>query len=117
MKITFKTLMESLEALNELRNQNLGIYAAYILSKNQSLINKEAEFYDKKRIEFCEKYGTLEGKSYVITDTENFKKEITDLLNLEIDLDIKKISISDLKEAKISAAKFELIKYLILDEL
>lgn len=113
-------------ALNVLMNGNLPIKTSYALLKVFDSVVEHQKYFEDIRLKLLDKYGkkdeagkllTNEAKSeYVLTDRPAFDKEYGDLLSLEVD--ISKIPLSYLAEAKLSPAMLStLVKTVVSPEL
>lgn len=96
MKITYKTVLSSLGALQEIQSLNLPPSYSLALYKNIKILRKELETYDEVRqkldTEFQEKnadYVPVEGE--VNPYMEQYQKDVEELVNTEMEVAIKKI--------------------------
>lgn len=99
MNTTINQLLTARDTLSRLAERTLPVKQSYRLAKLIKAVNNEMSVYDGERIKLCEKYGTLnqEQKQYDINDKESFVKESTELLNQEVELDVKPIDITELE--------------------
>lgn len=99
MNIKLIQILSARDTLSRLGERTLPVKQSYRLAKLIKAINNEMGVYEGERIKLCEKYGTLsEDKTkYDIHDMEGFSRDSEELLNQEIELDIKLIDISDLE--------------------
>ena len=100
--MNIKEILESKEAIEALTAQILPINTAIKVSKIQKELNEVLDIYQERRKSLFEKYG--EGDDFNIPDTnrEVFISEHSDLIEEGLDLNIDKISITDLGDIKIS---------------
>lgn len=98
MKVTLRTLVDSFEALHQLGDDKaLDVKTKYSIGRNIRIIKQEVADYEKQRIELVKQYGAK------VKDTENievtpnniktFQKQIADLLDVELELDIRMLAI------------------------
>ena len=118
MKIKIESIINSVEVLKKITNAEVPIQTSYHIAKNIEKIEKEIEFFEKERVKIVKKYGELlvsENGNVNIVDVENFNKEMQELNSLEVELDIVKINIEDLRDSKISITPREVlsISYLL----
>ena len=102
---------------------NLDIYipakANFFLQKNLQALAAAAQEIDKSRIEIAKHYGVLdeEGQQYKIPEDklEEASKELSDLFNIEQELDIKTFSIEALGNAEFTPAQMNAMMFMIED--
>lgn len=103
-----KTILENMEALQELRKMTLPVKVAYRLSRINSKIDSIVIPYEETKNDLIKKLGTIneETGSPEIKDEKTkreFYKQVLELQNEEVTLDIEKIYIEDLGDINISA--------------
>ena len=124
MKIKNEVLVNSVQVLRKLNNAELPVRVSYKLAKNIKSIEKELNIYEEEKQKFINKYGekdeegklkTKEDGSINITDTENWNKDIKELLDIEAEINIEKINIDELAKGdlKITPSELTLIDYMI----
>ena len=124
MKIKNEVLVNSVQVLRKLNNAELPVRVSYKLAKNIKSIEKELNIYEEEKQKFINKYGekdeegklkTKEDGSINITDTENWNKDIKELLEIEAEINIEKINIDELAKGdlKITPSELALIDYMI----
>lgn len=127
MKLTNRKIVNDANFLGALTNKTgLPIKVSYALAKNISKIEKELDIYNKERQKLLDKYCIKdeEGKNLVdennqlkIADEnlEAWNKDINDLLDIEIDIDIHKFNECDLlnRDCDLTPAEIMLIDYMI----
>lgn len=124
MKIKNEILLDSVQVLRKLNNAELPVRVSYKLAKNIKNIDKELKIYEEEKQKLINKYGekdeegklkTKEDGSINITDTENWNKDIKELLEIEAEINIEKINIDELGKSdfKITPSELSLIDYMI----
>ena len=107
MKIKLETLVASNSALMQLAQEKLQAKTAYVLQRNIRIIRDELKTYDATRVDLINsKYGTEQedGIYQVMPDKQPaFFQELNPLLAVELELDLRKISLTELT-CPISAA-------------
>ena len=107
MKIKLETLVASNSPLMQLAQEKLQAKTAYILQRHNRIIRDELKTYDAARVDLINsKYGTKqEDDTYrVMPDRQPaFFQELSPLLAVELELDLRKISLTELT-CPISAA-------------
>ena len=123
MKLKNIEIMNSIPVINKLLQSDIDITAQFILNKNTSAINDIAKAYVTGRNKLLDKYVkkdeegkmVIENNNYIFDDgnAEKCMDEMNKLDNIENDIKLQKLSIEDLKGAKVTGAEFEAIKFLI----
>lgn len=109
MNITMGKLFGCQTALSNLNKQPLTASVAYKFSKITKKIIEELNFFEEKRKELFKKYGEVDPNNpeQLIVREENvvtFKKEMNDLVNLEVSIDFSQpVKLDSLGEVKLSA--------------
>lgn len=115
MNITIAELINATQVFNKLMNKELSPITSFKIAKLVKSINSEIEVFEKERVKLLEKYGTKdEDNSYKISEgnKENWSKDITALLTLNVDISDEKINLSN-EGIKISPADMLLIEKFI----
>ena len=119
MKLKLAQIVESKDALSNLLNERLSIKAAYALQRNVQKLNPELETYEKSRVELIKnKHGVMQEDGNYAVKKENapaFIEDLNELLSVEVDVDIHKVNLSELKE--ISAADLLILEWMFTDDL
>jgi len=119
MKVKIREILESSSVLQKLTTTSLPVKTSYNILRNTRKISQEIEPFEKARTELVAKYGTEdESGKIVVTDSnlQIFYKEVGELLDEEIEVDIRPIKIDDLSDVKLSASELQLIDYMIVKE-
>lgn len=127
MLLKLGTLVKSKNVLIELNNtKGLDSVTAYRILKNSYAIDKELKFYDKQIAklvhEYCErdKDGKPIVKNGYYTIKNEFKnkyeKEIFDLLNENVEVQINKISIESIFKIGLSPAQIGTIEFMLISD-
>ncbi|MDB1969418.1 MULTISPECIES: hypothetical protein [Clostridium] len=122
MKLSNEKLVNSVGVLNKLTGMELPIKLSYALSKNITKIDRELIIYNKERQKLIEKYGAKdeEGKlnnredgTIDIVDTENWNKDLRELLEIENDIDIHVIDLENIdSDINITPGEIMLVDYM-----
>lgn len=123
MKLKNIEIMNSIPVINKLLQSDIDITAQFVLNKNTSAINDIAKAYVTGRNKLLDKYVkkdeegkmVIENDNYIFDDgnAEKCIDEMNKLNNIENDIKLQKLSIEDLKGAKVTGPEFEAIKFLI----
>jgi hypothetical protein len=119
--MNLRQLLSSKEAFGRLINREWPVKISLNLKKLIRQINIEFDDYDKVRIELLERLGEKKEKNYDFKDEvsrETFDKEMTSLLDEEVELKFYPISVSVLEKngIQISPIDLELLDWLIVDD-
>lgn len=126
MKLTNRKIVQDANFLGALTQKQLPIKISYAIAKNVSKIEKELDIYNKERQKLLDKYciKNEEGKNKIdennqlkIADEhlETWNKDINELLDIDVDIDIHKFKIDDLLNSNVdlTPAELMLIEYMI----
>ena len=125
MKLTNRKIVNDANLLGNLTHKQLPIKVSYAIAKNISKIEKELEIYNKERQKLIDKYCLKDEEGNLIDENNQFKiadgnleawnKDMNELLEIEIDINIHKFSKDDLfnSNCNITPAELMLIDYMI----
>lgn len=127
MKITNRKIVNDANFLGALVHKTgLPIKVSYALAKNISKIEKELEIYNKERQRLLDKYCIKDDEGKILIDENNqlkiadehleaWNKDINDLLDIEVDIDIHKFNEDDLLNSNcdLTPSEIMLIDYMI----
>ena len=125
MKLTNRKIVNDANLLGNLTHKQLPIKVSYAIAKNISKIEKELEIYNKERQNLIDKYCLKDEEGNLIDENNQFKiadgnleawnKDMNELLDIEIDINIHKFSKDDLfnSNCNITPAELMLIDYMI----
>lgn len=118
MKVKIREIFESSTILQKLTSASLPAKVSYNILRNARKIEQELVPFEKARIDLVRKYGKDEEGKVIVTDESlpTFYDEIGELLEQEIEIDIRPIKIDDLSDLKFSAADLQLIDFMIVKE-
>lgn len=100
MKIQYVDIISSEEAFSKLASGNLSLKVAYRLRKIIDLLSKENSFFWEQRDKIMKKYKPKNERSE--EETEKLTSELDELLNLEIEVDIERLTISSSEDVRLS---------------
>ena len=123
MKITNRKLVDGISLVRQVAQKQLPVKVSYTLSRNIDHIETALKPYEKERQKLLDQYaekdahGKLQLRPDGITvkfrDEDGWKKDFDELLDIEADVDIRKIKLGDLGSASFSAAELTAIEYMI----
>ncbi|MDO4170317.1 MAG: hypothetical protein Q4D45_10495 [Lachnospiraceae bacterium] len=106
MKIKLKEVAGYLSGLMELSEKRLPAKVSYAVMKNQKVLEMEYKDLDQQRVKLCETYAEQDENGeyitrdgiYVFSDEnrELFSKEYNDVLEEEIEVNIRLIAVGEL---------------------
>lgn len=119
MKLKLKQIWECGEAISGLLKKELSnIKASYWIGRNAKRIESEFKVLNEKRITLVKQFGTenKKTKNYDIPDDklEEFNTKFKELLNIEVEVDIKTVLIDDIKDAKISPRDISVLDFMLV---
>lgn len=127
MQLRLGLLVKSRKVLIKLnQTEGLDSVTAYRILKNSYAVDKELKFYDEQRAKlihaYCER--DLKGKPiikdgcYTIKDKFKYiyEKEISNLFNENVEVQINKISIDSLSKVGLSPAQIGTIEFMLISE-
>lgn len=122
MKLSNEKIVNSIPALNNLSNKDLPIRASFFVAKNIRELTKTVETFNSEKSKIMKKYckkkedGSLDVKidgTVDICDQENWDKEYKELLNIESDVDITKIHVSELGNVTLTPSSLITIDFML----
>lgn len=123
VKLTNKEILEKVNVLGEISSRKLPVKVSYAISKNISKVERELKHYNKERQKLIEEYclkeddGTLKitDRNYDIDPErlEDFNKEINELQEIEVEMDIHKFNIELLNSYEMSPGELMCIDFMI----
>ncbi len=126
MKLTNRKIVNDSNFLGALMHKQLPVKVSYVISKNVSKIEKELDIYNKERQKLLDKYCVKDEEGENIIDENNqlkiadknletWNKDINELLDIEIDIDIHKFNVNDLlnSNCEMTVSELMLIDYMI----
>lgn len=99
--MTIKQIMQINNNLEKIFDKKLPIKFSFILAKNKRKIQDILDIYQQERIKLLKKYAKKDENGEIITDEEGkvkiqhfntFSKQLDELLNLQQDIKLDKIS-------------------------
>lgn len=103
MKLTVKDLYDLTEGLNKLLDKELPTSVAFSIQRNFKKIGEEVKASDEVRKKIVEKYKEKDNKDGTIQIKKDkinvFQKDNDELMKQEVDVDVKKLKLSDLGES------------------
>lgn len=121
-------IINSQSTLAELNNcKGLSSVTAYRIAKNIKVIDEELKVYNDQRVKLLEELANKDEEGKPIIKEENgmkeydlskenkvkLQEEIDKLLDEEVNIDIKKVSLEQLDRAGLSPAQLSTIEYMI----
>ncbi|WP_278682862.1 DUF1617 family protein [Paraclostridium bifermentans] len=126
MKLTNRQIVDDAIFLKELTQRQFPIKVSYAIAKNVSKIENELIVYNKEREKLLNKYAIKGDDGNILIDENNklkikdeyiddWNKDINELLDIEIEIDIHKFKLEDLINGadSISPADLMVIDYMI----
>ncbi|MGL5642928.1 MAG: DUF1617 family protein, partial [Paraclostridium sp.] len=127
-KITNRRIVMDANLLGSLTQKKFPIKVSYALAKNLSKIEKELEIYNIERQKLIDKYCIKDENGENKIDKDNklsldekyldaWNKDLNELLDIEIEIDIHEFNINDLlnSDCEMTASELMIIDYMIED--
>lgn len=121
MKTTLRKAVISEGVLQDLSRTKMSTLTAWKILKILNTLSKETQIFRDIREEKIKEYGTINqetGEYFVPENTDNYNtivRELEEVLNSEIELDIKPIDIHDIEDLEIDMPSLSAIEWLIKD--
>ncbi|ABG83882.1 DUF1617 family protein [Clostridium perfringens] len=123
VKMTNKEILEKVNVLGEISLRKLPVKVSYAIGKNISKVERELKHYNKERQKLIEEYCLKEDDGTLkITDgnydidperLEYFNKEINELQEIEVEMNIHKFNIELLNGYEMSPGDLMCIDFMI----
>lgn len=126
MKLSNERIINDATALGTLSRRELPVKVSYAIAKNIAKIERELKIYTNERVKLIDKYALKDKKGNVKADDngqiifkdgckEKWDKDIRDLLDIEVEVDIHKFKLDELINSGCSMTPSELmlIDYMI----
>lgn len=110
MKLKIRDLLDARRALGILGTISLPARAAYVVARNARKVSAEVEFLEEARVKLlkeCEA-TTVDGKSVFPSKEleERANTEFKDLIDTEVDVDVRELNVADLGNSQVPPAAF-----------
>ena len=109
MKITNRKLVENMSSIGDVSRKQLNVKTSYAISYNIGHIDSALKPYNKEVEKLSEKYGKRDKDGKLVhvnlgvtidkDKMDDYLKELNTLLDIEVDIDVRKIRLDDLKDA------------------
>ena len=107
IKLKISDIINSVSTLKELMGKSLKSRVAYKVARLAREVENEYKLYDEKRIDLIKKYANHDENGELILDEEGsfsvadenvaaFRKELMELMDVEIELNVDKLSLEEL---------------------
>jgi len=118
MKVKIQDILAAAPTIQKLNGISLPAKVSYNIARNLKKIQHELEPFEKARVELVRKYGNDDGEGKLVVKEESmeeFYKEMGGLLEEEIEVDIRPISIDGLNKIELSPGELQLIDFMFDD--
>ncbi|EDT14117.1 DUF1617 family protein [Clostridium perfringens] len=125
VKMTNKEILEKVNVLGEISSRKLPVKVSYAIGKNITKVERELKHYNKERQKLIEEYCLKEDDGTLkITDgnydidparLKDFNKEIDELQEIEVEMDIHKFNIELLNGYEMTASEMMCIDFMLED--
>ncbi|AAK79147.1 hypothetical protein BJV85_002822 [Clostridium acetobutylicum] len=124
-KITNREMINGISGMQQLMKKELPIRASYALMKNKNKVNSVLKNFDEISKKLTDKYVKRDENGNPLKDKkglpksdnqEQWNKDFEELLDIENEIDVHQISISDLQGVNLSVGQLEAINFMIKEE-
>ena len=123
LKLTNKEIVNSIEALKNLSTKELDVKTSFKIAKNIKTIDEISNIFIEEKRKLVSKYGIKDDKGNLKLDDngvaeidkdnlEEWNRSYAELLEIENNIEIEKIKLSDL-DVRVSAQKLLAIEYML----
>lgn len=118
MKLSNEKILNDAAALGQITQKQLPVKISYAIAKNIKKIESELNIYNTEKQKLIDKYSVADDEGNVKIAEENIEdwnKEITELLEIENEIDIHKFNVNDLinSNCNFTPAELMIIDYMI----
>lgn len=130
MKMQNKEIVDFLNTCVSMKKKSLPVRLAYAIKKNVAAVQEAASAYTAEREELIRRYAKkdengeimTEDDCYIMEDKERFGKDMSELLNIETEVEIHTVSISvvekcdeDQKYDSLTMAELDVIDFMLTE--
>ena len=123
LKLTNKEIVNSIEALKNLSTKELDVKTSFKIAKNIKTIDEISNIFIEEKRKLVSKYGIKDEKGNLKLDDngvaeidkdnlEEWNRSYAELLEIENNIEIEKIKLSDL-DVRVSAQELLAIEYML----
>lgn len=126
MKVSNQRIINIINGIGNILNMSMPVKASYAIKKNISKLEKELEAYNSERQGLLAKYAkkdeegkiVVEGNNIVIKEEyiADWNRDITELLNIELEIDVHKFNIDYLNNCEISVVELGIIDFMFEEQ-
>lgn len=126
MKITIRKILNDTNSLAVISQKQLPIKVSYAIAKNIKKLENELKIYNEERQKLIDKYCIKDEEGNNVIDEnnnlkiadehlDNWNKEINELMDIEVDIDIHKFNLDSLMNGNydMTPAELMIIDYMI----
>lgn len=111
MKLSNEKILNTINNSESLLKKQLPVKVSYAITKNITKLETEIKAYSKEREKLIEKYS--DGEGIKPEYAKAWGKDIRELLEIEIEIEIHKFKLEALEGYDISPAEIMLIEYMV----
>ena len=130
MKMQNKEIVDFLNTCVSMKKKSLPVRLAYAIKKNVAAVQEAASAYTAEREELIRRYAKkdengeimTEDDCYIMEDKERFGKDMSELLNIETEVEIHTVSIpvvekcdEDPKYDSLTMAELDVIDFMLTE--
>lgn len=119
MKLKIREILEAAPILKKVTNFSLPVKASYNIMRNMKKIEQELRPFEESRLQLVRKHGKEDEDGKVsVTEKklEDFYKDVSSLLEEDIEVDIRTVKIEQLEEIKLTPSEVQCIDFILEKE-
>ena len=115
MEVKLNDVLNSVEVVRNLAQENVPAVVSFRIAKAIRAINEEIDMFEAEKAKLVQKYGEpYEGGIRVAEDKQDdFQKEISQLLNESVTLEVSKLKLKDIEHVQLKPIDMMTIDFLI----
>lgn len=120
MKMTNRDMQGKVQTLSTLANKQLPVKVSYALAKNINTLNKELKIFEEEKMKIIKAYAVknehgepkIKDNKFVFIEgkEEECDKKYNELLDIEVEFDVRTVDINELLNSNLNFAPSELLE-------
>ena len=125
MKMTNREIQSKVQILQTITQRQLPVKASYAIAKNITTINRELKVFESEKMKIINEFALkdeggnpkIEGNTYKIIEgkEEECNSKINELLDIEIDVEIRSFNINCIENINFSPSELLEIDFIIVE--
>lgn len=121
LKVTNREMQSKVQILRNISNKQLPVKVSYAIAKNINAINKELKIFEDEKMKIIKEYAIKdehgnpkirENNTYEFIEgkDEECNSKYNELLDIEVDLELRQINVEDLFNSNVNFTPGELME-------